>query len=186
VTPPGRVIFLNGTSSSGKTTLGRALQAKLPGTWLLVGIDTFLQMLPASLHESDAGIRFREDGSITRGEEFLALYSSFRRAVRLLIDAGLDVIVDEVLLGGAADQAMWSSSLSGLDVRWIAVRCETGEVVRREAMRGDRLRNLALWQLPRVHAGVRYDFAVDTTARSPDAAAEAIIAFVRGTVASST
>ena len=43
------------------------------------------------------------------------------------------------------------NALSGLDVRWIGVHCETEEVVRREAMRRDRLRNTARWQVPRVH-----------------------------------
>ena len=35
----GRIILINGTSSSGKTTLVRALQAALPDLWLEMGID---------------------------------------------------------------------------------------------------------------------------------------------------
>ncbi len=175
----GKVIFLNGASSAGKTTLGRALQAKLPGTWLLLGLDTFLQLLPASFYERDSGIRFGSNGAVTRGDEFFALYRLFQRAVRLLVESGTHVIVDEVLIDGGADQATWERALSGLDAQWIAVRCDADALAQREAARGDRMRNLALWQAPRVHAGVRYGFEVDTTACAPDAAADAIVAFVQ-------
>src|SRR4029078_7348432 len=43
----GRVIVLNGTSSSGKSTLSRALQARLDGPWLGIGIDTVVFALPS-------------------------------------------------------------------------------------------------------------------------------------------
>ena len=42
----GRVIVLNGTSSAGKSTLSRALQARLDGAWLGIGIDTVVFALP--------------------------------------------------------------------------------------------------------------------------------------------
>ena len=42
VEQPGRVIILNGGSSAGKTTLGRALQSAIPGPWLLLGIDLLI------------------------------------------------------------------------------------------------------------------------------------------------
>ena len=37
----GRIVLLNGTSSSGKTTIARELQGILPGTTLSTGIDHF-------------------------------------------------------------------------------------------------------------------------------------------------
>jgi chloramphenicol 3-O phosphotransferase len=41
------IIWLNGTSSSGKTTLARELQRLLNDYFLHVCFDTFYQMLPA-------------------------------------------------------------------------------------------------------------------------------------------
>ena len=41
-----RIVLLNGTSSSGKTTLVRALQDRLPDPWLELGIDRFVFALP--------------------------------------------------------------------------------------------------------------------------------------------
>jgi chloramphenicol 3-O phosphotransferase len=41
-----RVIYLNGTSSAGKSSIARALQAKLDDLYLHVPLDVFLQMVP--------------------------------------------------------------------------------------------------------------------------------------------
>jgi len=43
--PPGLVIFLNGTSSSGKTTIAKALQSKLEEPFMIVSLDTYLNQL---------------------------------------------------------------------------------------------------------------------------------------------
>ena len=43
----GRIIFINGTSSSGKTSIVRALQDMLKEPYLEAGIDKFIWMLPA-------------------------------------------------------------------------------------------------------------------------------------------
>ena len=32
----GRVVLLNGTSSAGKTSIAKALQAALPGYWMMM------------------------------------------------------------------------------------------------------------------------------------------------------
>ena len=41
------IIFINGTSSSGKTSLLKLLQKKLPEPYLDMGIDKFIWMLPS-------------------------------------------------------------------------------------------------------------------------------------------
>ena len=45
------IICLNGTSSSGKSTIARALQAHLEATFLHVELDTFIDMLPDSMRD---------------------------------------------------------------------------------------------------------------------------------------
>ena len=42
----GKIIFLNGTSSSGKTSIAKELQQILKEPYLLVSIDNFISMLP--------------------------------------------------------------------------------------------------------------------------------------------
>ena len=57
-----QVIVLNGSSSSGKTTIARCLKAILPTAWISLSIDDLLRALPPSLMDSDAGIAFGEHG----------------------------------------------------------------------------------------------------------------------------
>ena len=46
---PGKIIFLNGTSSSGKSSLARELQRRLPEPFLHLQLDAFIEMLPRPL-----------------------------------------------------------------------------------------------------------------------------------------
>lgn len=48
----GKVIFLNGTSSSGKSTIAGELQKVLHEPYLHVSCDAFLSQLPGSAGES--------------------------------------------------------------------------------------------------------------------------------------
>ncbi|GAA3465139.1 hypothetical protein ACFFSW_23780 [Saccharothrix longispora] len=43
---PGRVIFLNGTSSAGKTTLARAIQDTSATPFVHWGVDTLFAAVP--------------------------------------------------------------------------------------------------------------------------------------------
>ena len=158
----GRVVVLNGGSSSGKTTLGRALQAALPGTWLQLGVDVLLWLLPPRLFPSDEGIRLGADGEFLIGPEFRRQHDAFRHAAAALARAGSDVIVDEVFLRGAVERDLWAAALDGLDVCWVAVRCDPDVAEARERARGDRHRGIARWQAARVHDEVTYDVEVDS------------------------
>ena len=104
----GRVILLNGTSSSGKTTLVRALQATLPDPWLEIGIDRFVFALPKAYLDQPLWsevFRYvrpegRDDGPfrIETGPLGRRLVAGMHRTVAALANSGLDVIVDHVLL----------------------------------------------------------------------------------------
>jgi chloramphenicol 3-O phosphotransferase len=158
---PGRVLFLNGGSSAGKTTLGRTLQSGLPDPWLLLGIDQLMWALPPEMVNDPDGISVHE-GVITRGDRFMAIYDGFQLAVAALVRGGVNVILDDVMLDGATDQARWDVALQGLAVCWIGVRCAPGIAAEREAGRGTRLPGIARHQAEWVHQGVRYDVEVDT------------------------
>jgi chloramphenicol 3-O phosphotransferase len=159
----GRVVVLNGSSSSGKTAIARRLQMNLEGTWLLVGVDLLLWMLPGRLVGSNPDGLLVRDGVISRGDEFMRLYEGFHRSIAALAVSGIDVLVDEAMLGGADDQALWDAALRDVDVCWIGVRCDADVVAAREATRGDRAPATARAQVELVHRGMRYDFEVDTT-----------------------
>jgi chloramphenicol 3-O phosphotransferase len=158
---PGRVIILNGGSSGGKTTLGRALQSAMPGPWLLLGIDLLIWTLPPEMINDPDGLSIHE-GVITRGQLFTPLYEGFQCGVAALARSGVDVLVDDLTLDGLVDQQRWDNALQGLDVIWIGVRCAPQIAAERESRRGTRLPGIARHQAESVHAGVHYDIEVDT------------------------
>jgi chloramphenicol 3-O phosphotransferase len=160
--PAGRLLGLNGGSSAGKTTLGRKLQSSLSGRWLLVGIDALIWTLPVEMVGAPNGIQII-DGDIRRGPDFMRLYAGFHQAVASLVSNGIDVILDDVLLGGIEDQRRWDNALGDLPVCWVAVHCDPETAVKREQDRGDRPPGIARAQAESVHLHVRYDIELDTS-----------------------
>jgi chloramphenicol 3-O phosphotransferase len=162
-----QVIVLNGGSSSGKSGIARCLQAVLPDPWLALGTDTFVQAMPAAMTTSEAGIAIAADGEVAVGPEFRALEAAWIDGVAAMARSSARIIVDEVFLGGAESQRRWQKALTGLDVLWIGVRCESAVAAGREVARGDRVIGMAALQADLVHRDVVYDLEVDTTHAEP-------------------
>lgn len=185
----GRIILLNGTSSSGKSTLATALQAALPDPWLVIGIDTFVFALPnrylVQPGWSEVFRYVRPDGAsdgpfrIETGPLGEALIGGMHRSVASLAADGLSVIVDHVLLEDAwlADcRRCWA----GIDWLLVGVRCPLEVVEARERERRDRTIGQAAAQFAVVHEGRDYDVEVDTSVLdAPTAAARVIDALDR-------
>ena len=169
-----RVIVLNGVSSAGKSTLARALQDALPDQWLTFGIDTLITAMPWRLTGDPQGLLLEPDGRVISGPTFLAMEAQWREAIAAMVRAGARVILDEVMLGGAEEQARWREVLADLEVLWVAVKCDLDEATRREAARADRVVGMAAQQAPVVHAGVAYDLEVDTSRLAPEGCARLI------------
>jgi chloramphenicol 3-O phosphotransferase len=172
------VVILNGGSSAGKTTLGRALQSALPDPWLLLGIDAFIWTLPPEMIGDPDGLSVR-DGVITRGERFLWLYSGFQIAIAAMARSGISVLLDDLTLDGYADQQRWNDVLYGFDVCWVGVRCTPTIAVEREARRGSRLPGIARHQAQSVHEGVHYDVQVDSGVLDVEGELSAIAEWLR-------
>ena len=153
------VIFLNGGSSAGKSSIARAVQAARGEPWLTFGADTFVAALPLV----GGGIEFGPAGEVVVGPEFRRLEETWMAGLAAMAAAGAHLILDEVLLSGGAGQDRWRAALAGLDVLWVGVRCDPAVAAAREAARGDRIAGMAADQAVRVHDGMAYDVVVDTT-----------------------
>ncbi len=178
---PYDVLVLNGGSSSGTTSLARALQdLLLPEPWLLCAVDDLVAALPAALREDGAGgtgegIVLAGDGSVRPGETFRRVEAAWRAGVAATARAGTRVLVDDVFLGGAASQARWADALTGLRSAWVGVRCAPAVAAAREAGRPDRVPGMAARQALLVHEGVRYDTEADTTHHDPATCAREVL-----------
>ena len=171
--PPNfpQIILLNGASSAGKTTLGRALQAHLPHPYFYFSSDQLVeaQVLPAVDRQADAGpwawrtVRPR-------------FFDGFHRCIAALAAAGNPLIVEHVL-----ERQAWCDALVRLlapfDVFFVGVHCPLDELERRERLRGDRQPGEGRAHLAEgVHTWGPYDFTVDTAALTPAANAARIAA----------
>jgi chloramphenicol 3-O phosphotransferase len=170
-----QVIVLNGASSSGKSELARSLQSILPEPWLTFGVDTLIEAMPATMQTEDAGIVFGPNGQVTTGAAFQLLDNAWSYGIAAMVRAGARVIVDEVFLGGVKSQLRWQTALQGLEVLWVAVRCDLEIANARELTRGNRVQGMAEKQAKMVHKGVHYDLEVDTTTCSSLECAENIM-----------
>jgi chloramphenicol 3-O phosphotransferase len=178
---PIEVIVLNGTSSSGKSTLAEALQDLLQESWLVFGIDTLFRALPLSLlelHEDtkisprprdhvvrDGGISFDAHGAITVGAEFRRLDDARLVGLAAIAETGTRLILDEVFLDGGESQERVRQAFAGRRVAWVGVTCDLAVAKQRELDRGDRVVGMVEQQSKIVHDGVHYDLVVDTTSR---------------------
>jgi chloramphenicol 3-O phosphotransferase len=175
----GRIILINGTSSSGKTTLVKGLQSTLPDLWLEMGIDRFAHALPGRVRGKATWPQLfpyvrpagRSDGpfrieTTALGQQFIA---GMHATVAALADTGLNVIVDHVLLeqGWLEECArMWAR----FAVLFVGVRCPLDIVIRRELERKDRTIGQAEAQFAVIHRWGDYDVEVDTSILAPDEA----------------
>lgn len=163
-----QVIVLNGGSSSGKSSISRALQEILPGLWLTFGVDTFIDALPNRGDSPRAGITYEQDGTITFSAQYRALERSWYTGLSSMAAAGAHLILDEVMLSGGAGQERLRSAFGDVNMMWVGVRCAPDVAASREAQRADRVEGMARAQALCVHNGVVYDFEVNTTNRSTE------------------
>ncbi|KRE17997.1 chloramphenicol phosphotransferase [Bosea sp. Root381] len=148
------IIFLHGASSSGKSTIARALQARIDQPFWHISID----------HLRDAGVlpteRFRT-GEFSWREARKAFFEGFHGSLRSYADAGNNLILEHIL-----DTEGWLDILRGLlaahDVLFVAVHCPLELLVDREMQRGDRPPGSAKRDFETIHQQKVYDIELDT------------------------
>jgi len=183
------IIFLNGCSSAGKSTIAKAIQHLSQKPWLLIGIDTFFQMMPSDYvgfgDKADQGFHFipehDEVGPLVRivsGPFGEAVVKAVPNVIRTLAESGFDLIVDEVVFGDEGIRR-YAKALSGETVYFIGVMCGLPALQEREILRGDRAVGLGRDQMTRVHnQNCFYDLSVDTTRTSAFVCAREILKFI--------
>lgn len=178
----GHVILLNGTSSSGKSTIAQALQELMDEPYLHSGIDHFLERFPNRIIEYGDGINpARVEGwlAVFRGDTVVEvrigplgyqILGGMYRAIAALAHAGINVIVDDVIYDGHVLQ-LAVEALHTSNVFFVGVRCPLDVAELREQERGNRARGGARAFYELVHRHAVYDLEVDSAALTPGACA---------------
>lgn len=177
VVPIGQVIFLNGTSSSGKSSIAEELLEQLPTPYFYIPFDTLNAMRSRS--------RSRE---LTPSVLDIALEGTrlgHLRAVAGMASEGNNVVIDQVLT-----KRSWLLDavriFEPFDVLFVGVRCSLPELERREKLRGDRAVGQAARQFPLVHRHGEYDVECETEMLSPAESARRVIDGLKSGVRVST
>ena len=165
----GKIIFLNGASSAGKSSLARALQAQLDEPFWHWSIDHVLASgtLPRELFATG-----RFEWAALRP----AFFEGFHRSLPALASAGNDLIVEHIV-ESADGMRLLVELLAPFDVFYVGVRCPLPELERRERERGDRRLGSAREDDATTHAFGRYDFEVLATSDPGELAADVLRAW---------
>jgi chloramphenicol 3-O phosphotransferase len=168
---PGRIIFLNGASSSGKSTLAKLLQEVLDEPFWHVSSDLLLAagLLPP---------RREDSGPFDWWHQMRPrFFAGFHRCLPALAQAGNDLIVDHII-----EFASWRRDLArllaGLDVYLVGVHCDLDELDRRERERGNRRIGEGRTHVvvDGIHTFGPYDLQVDTTTGVNTELAKSVVA----------
>jgi len=160
----GNIIFLNGTSSSGKAAIARQLQEILDEPYLYFSVDAFLHMLPERFMSTEESEPTIENEKIL-SEMMPGIISAIHHSIRTFALRGHNLIVDHVM----QNQDWLVDCIQLLDefpVLFVGVRCRLKELDRRERQR-DMVRGLARQQFETVHAHGLYDLEIDSADYDP-------------------
>lgn len=169
-----KIIYLNGPSSSGKTTLAKALQESFIDPYLHIGIDKLIGFMPDKINnwkggEAPEGFSWKPAHDPTGHPTFEILAGPFaKRVARTLKDIAVllasqhyNLIIDDVAFG-AVEVEEWKRALKNYKVLYVGVVTPLEVLEKRERARGDRLLGGARGQYFKVHENVSYDLEVDT------------------------
>lgn len=159
------IVYLNGVPSAGKTSIGVALQNALQEPFLLLGVDTFLRMLPRRTFASgwlmpapEGGVRPTAKMRESVRPPMLATLAALAPHFDLIVD---DVIPDAETLERTIE------ALAPFRVLFVRVECALEIAEQRERERPDRSDGMARGLAPTVHAHGVYDLTVDSGEMSP-------------------
>lgn len=150
-----QLILLNGPSSSGKSTLAKALRELISdegrGSYEVISIDDFMKMSPTEkIYEEDV---FEISNDMCKG------------ALELLA-AGSGVILDHVITSKRIFDQL-AEKLASYPIRSVQITCPPDILQRRELARGDRCIGSAEASAEYLFPKEGYDLVVDTGTRSP-------------------
>lgn len=188
----GTIIFLNGTSSAGKTTLAHALQEQLRDPYLHIALDQFRDGMPSRFRglnapagsEGERGLNVvpvnNGESTYTEvrfGEMGKRMLRGMRRAIAAMADEGNNIIIDDIILepGFLED---YLRAFVDHRVYFVGVMCPPEVINEREKVRPGRFPGTAVGHFAVCHAHGTYDVTVDTSKLMPDECARRVKSFI--------
>ena len=162
----GRIIYLNGVTSSGKTSIVEALQVRRDVFFYVVANDLFQEMVGEEY--------LKEDYWKYLGEVIIMMYHT----AKLFSDMGKNVLIDGILVerdGVAPHYGRMREILKDNPLDIVEVFCPPEICRRRSVERGDRYETQPDEQAELMAKDIRYSLRVDTSRLSPEECAGEIL-----------
>jgi len=162
----GAIIYLNGVTSSGKTSIAQALRT--------AGLD-FYYLSDDVFEDSIIDIEYGKPGYWEGLAEAVFL---MHKTARLFSEHGKTVVIDSMLLENGAFAPHYSRVLDiyrGYPLFMVEVFCPLDICRQRNRLRGDRHESQSHEQAAVMAANVRYDLRLDTSRLSPTECATQIL-----------
>ena len=166
----GKIIFLNGVTSSGKTTISKAIQEIANEQFYHISNDMFGDLVGEMLNDerytSEAG---SETSAMNKyWAEHVVLMYHFAKTVT---EQGVNIVIDGMLeersgfidYYGKTNYDNMRHILKDCDIFLVEVYCPLEECRRRNIARGDREENQSQEQHDVMNINIKYDFFVDTS-----------------------
>ena len=159
----GKVIFLNGPSSVGKSTLAKKLQEIMPDVFYLMAIDQYqIGIVPPQHIFPDLDVHEQSK-------------EMFYQAVELHLNKGCNLLIDDVIDSLEYYQYV-VERLKGSDVFWVRLTCSIETLLMREERRKDREADIAnvIMQYEHLFPKEDYQIVIDSEYVNPNANAKRI------------
>lgn len=179
----GKVIYLNGASSSGKTTIARSFRLQTKQPFLYLGLDTFIQMLPLGYFgQTEKSVDYMQQKHFVDSEghdqvsqhygpKGMGLIRTMYKTVANLAEENMNIVFDDVYW----DLKLPAEIMQNVDVYLVSIYAPMDVLVERESKRPTRSAGVARWQFPKMYPENRvYDLEIDTSRLAPEESVQEI------------
>jgi len=185
----GKVIIINGTSASGKSSIIKAFQEKCEDLWLAAGIDhLYVGVIPPKflddnpehhnvMHVTNDFNNGKKVVTAVFGSDGWKIIKGMHRAIAVYARSGNNVLVDYIQYSPEWGDDL-KKFLEGVDVTWVGINASLDLIEKREKERGTSPEGHARSHYDTVHKGLNYDLTLNVDMLNPEQAAEKIIEYV--------
>ncbi|MBL4681127.1 MAG: AAA family ATPase [Pseudomonadales bacterium] len=181
------ILLLIGTSSTGKTTLAKALQKTLPGYWQYMSLDVFFAGMPDQYGGgvngplSEVGFSYKQketDARISYGVIGKKVLQGMISSAITFANEGTNLIFEDMILD-EEHAVMWCEALKEIEMKIIQLTASTDTLISRNANRN----NPPRLSLNHVEANTLLPagLSLDTSVMTTEACVSAVVKYVTNT-----
>jgi len=169
----GKLIILNGTSSSGKSSIARKLQKEINENYLVLGVDIFMKLMPEKFAnvknknaiDQEIGFSFSYDNlgnleNIILTEIGYRYIASCYKAVLVFLDSGFNVIYDDMIFNDQIYRILLSN-FSKVKYSICLISCNEELRKDRELSRRDRIKGTYLIGSQFINSSIFHDHIIN-------------------------